>query len=134
MREQLLNLLTLQNCDVKVREIEAAAVQRAVDDRLGKRGVARRDRDDAIRARDRLHAAEIAVVRMRARRRRRPRQDRVRRELEELGVSARAAAAELSRLQANLDVAYIDDTYPFLLPHERDLFLGALQASGLLQM
>ena len=25
MREQLLNLLTLQNCDVKVRELEAAA-------------------------------------------------------------------------------------------------------------
>jgi Flp pilus assembly protein TadD len=46
---------------------------------------------------------------------------------------ARAAAVELSRLQATLDVAYIDDTYPFLLPHERDLFLGALRASGLLQ-
>ncbi len=46
---------------------------------------------------------------------------------------ARAAAVELSRLQANLDVAYIDDTYPFLLPHERDLFLDAPRASGLLQ-
>jgi TolB-like protein len=49
------------------------------------------------------------------------------------GDKARAAAVELSRLQASLDVAYIDDTYPFLLPHERDLFLGALRASGLLQ-
>jgi len=47
--------------------------------------------------------------------------------------NARAAAVELSRLQATLDVAYIDDTYPFLLPHERDLFVGALRASGLLQ-
>ena len=47
--------------------------------------------------------------------------------------NARAAALELSRIQPTLDVAYIDDTYPFLLSHERDLFLGALRASGLLQ-
>jgi len=43
-----------------------------------------------------------------------------------------AAAGDLSRMQPTLDVAYIDDTYPFMLEGERDLFVGALRASGLL--
>jgi adenylate cyclase len=47
--------------------------------------------------------------------------------------SARAAAMELARLQPTLDVAYIEDTYPFMLPNDRDQFIGALRASGLLQ-
>ncbi|MHB8529291.1 MAG: TIR domain-containing protein [Caulobacteraceae bacterium] len=46
---------------------------------------------------------------------------------------AQAAASELSRLQPALDVAYIDDTYPFMLDDERDRFVGALRASGLLE-
>ena len=45
---------------------------------------------------------------------------------------ARAAAAELSRLQPTLDVAYIDDTYPFMLSHERKRFIDALRAASLL--
>jgi TolB-like protein/Tfp pilus assembly protein PilF len=46
---------------------------------------------------------------------------------------ARAAAMELARLQPTLDVAYIDDTYPFMLANDRDQFIGTLQASGLLR-
>jgi len=46
---------------------------------------------------------------------------------------ARTAAAQLSRLQPALDIGYIDDTYPFMLSDERDRFVGALRASGLLQ-
>jgi TolB-like protein len=46
---------------------------------------------------------------------------------------ARTAAGELSKLQPTLDEAYIDDTYPFMIPEERDRFVGALRASGLLE-
>jgi adenylate cyclase len=49
-----------------------------------------------------------------------------------LSDAARAAAAELSRLQPTLDVAYIDDTYPFMLSHERKRFLDALRSASLL--
>ncbi len=45
---------------------------------------------------------------------------------------AKAAALELSRLQPTLDVAYIDDTYPFMLSHERERFIGALRSVALL--
>ena len=37
------------------------------------------------------------------------------------------------RLQPTLDIAYIDDTYPFMLPQERDRFVGALRAAALLE-
>lgn len=47
--------------------------------------------------------------------------------------SAQRAATELSRLQPTLDIAYIDDTYPFMLSHERERFVGALRAAGLLR-
>ena len=50
-----------------------------------------------------------------------------------LDDAARTAAQELSRLQPGLDVAYIDETYPFMLPHERDKFVGALRRFGLLE-
>jgi TolB-like protein len=50
-----------------------------------------------------------------------------------LGDKARAAAKELARLQPTLDVAYIDETYPFMVPHERDQFVNALRAAGLLE-
>ena len=46
---------------------------------------------------------------------------------------AQAAAAELSRLQPTLDVAYIDDTYPFMLTHERQRFIDALRSASLLR-
>jgi adenylate cyclase len=46
---------------------------------------------------------------------------------------ARIAARELSRLQPTLDIAYIDDTYPFMLPQERERFVGALRAAALLE-
>ena len=49
-----------------------------------------------------------------------------------LADRAKTAAAELTRLQPTLDIAYIDDTYPFMLPEERDRFVGSLRASGLL--
>ncbi|HUK08987.1 MAG TPA: adenylate/guanylate cyclase domain-containing protein [Stellaceae bacterium] len=49
-----------------------------------------------------------------------------------LSDTARAAAAELSRLQPTLDVAYIDDTYPFMLSHERERFIEALRSASLL--
>ena len=49
-----------------------------------------------------------------------------------LDERARTAAMELSRLQPGLDVAYIDDTYPFMLPQERERFIGALRAVDLL--
>jgi adenylate cyclase len=45
---------------------------------------------------------------------------------------ARTEAAELARLQPTLDVAYIDDTYPFMIAEQRDQFVDALRASGLL--
>ncbi len=50
-----------------------------------------------------------------------------------LDDKASAAARELSRLQPTLDIAYIDDTYPFMLPQERDRFVGALRAAALLE-
>ena len=49
-----------------------------------------------------------------------------------LSDTARAAATELSRLQPALDVAYIDDTYPFMLSHERERFIEALRSASLL--
>ena len=49
-----------------------------------------------------------------------------------LDDAARTAAQELSRLQPGLDVAYIDETYPFMLPDERYKFVGALRRFGLL--
>jgi adenylate cyclase len=49
-----------------------------------------------------------------------------------LSNTARAAAVELSRLQPTLDVAYIDDTYPFMLSQERARFIDALRSVALL--
>ena len=49
-----------------------------------------------------------------------------------LEVRARAAAAELTRMQPTFDLAYIDDTYPFMLPDQRAHFVDALRAAGLL--
>ena len=49
-----------------------------------------------------------------------------------LSDAARAAAVELSRLQPTLDVAYIDDTYPFMLSRERERFIEALRSAALL--
>jgi TolB-like protein/Flp pilus assembly protein TadD len=49
-----------------------------------------------------------------------------------LSDTARAAAVELSRLQPTLDVAYIDDTYPFMLSRERERFIEALRSAALL--
>jgi tetratricopeptide (TPR) repeat protein len=49
-----------------------------------------------------------------------------------LGDKARAAATELHRLQPKLDLVYIEDTYPFMIPEERDRFVDALKTSGLL--
>jgi hypothetical protein len=49
-----------------------------------------------------------------------------------LGDKARAAAKELHRLQPKLDLVYIEDTYPFMIPEERDRFIDALKTSGLL--
>ena len=46
---------------------------------------------------------------------------------------ARAAAAELARMQPTFNVAYIDDTYPFMLPDQRDRFVDALRAADLLK-
>ena len=46
--------------------------------------------------------------------------------------TARAAGVELSRLQPALDVAYIDDTYPFMFSHERKRFIDALRSASLL--
>jgi tetratricopeptide (TPR) repeat protein len=45
---------------------------------------------------------------------------------------AQAAATELSRLQPTLDIAYIDDTCPFMWSHERERFIGALRSVALL--
>ena len=45
---------------------------------------------------------------------------------------ARVAAAELAKMQPTLDVHYIDDTYPFMLPDQRTRFVDALRAVGLL--
>jgi adenylate cyclase len=44
-----------------------------------------------------------------------------------------AAAAELAKMQPGLDVAYIDDTYLFMLPDQRASFVDALRAAGLLK-
>jgi adenylate cyclase len=49
-----------------------------------------------------------------------------------LSDRAQAAATELSRLQPTLDIAYIDETYPFMLSHERERFIGALRSVALL--
>ena len=49
-----------------------------------------------------------------------------------LSDTARAAAVELSRLQPTLDVAYINDTYPFMFSHERERFIDALRSASLL--
>lgn len=49
-----------------------------------------------------------------------------------LDDQARGAASELVKLQPNLDVAYIDDTYPFMVSEDRDRFVDALRAAGLL--
>lgn len=49
------------------------------------------------------------------------------------GERARAAAAELARMQPALDVAYIDDTYPFMQTDQRDRFVDALRDAGLLR-
>ena len=45
---------------------------------------------------------------------------------------ARTAAKELAKMQPGFDLAYIDDTYPFMLADERERFVGALRAAGLL--
>ena len=50
-----------------------------------------------------------------------------------LSDRARAAASELARMQPTLDVAYVDDTYPFMLSDQRDRFVDALRGAGLLQ-
>jgi adenylate cyclase len=52
--------------------------------------------------------------------------------LQGLDDAARAAAQELSRLQPALDIAYIDETYPFMLADQRDRFVSALRKFGLL--
>jgi adenylate cyclase len=44
---------------------------------------------------------------------------------------ARAAMAELLRLQPDLGVAYIEATYPFAIASERELFVAALRRAGL---
>ena len=49
-----------------------------------------------------------------------------------LADRAKEAAKELARLQPALDLAYIDDTYPFMLTDERQKFVGALRSAGLL--
>jgi adenylate cyclase len=46
---------------------------------------------------------------------------------------ARAAAAELAKMQPTLNVAYIDDTYPFMLSDQRARFIDALSAVDLLK-
>ncbi len=46
---------------------------------------------------------------------------------------ARAAAAELAKMQPTFNVGYIDDTYPFMLPDQRARFVDALRAVGLLK-
>ena len=50
-----------------------------------------------------------------------------------LGDRARAAAAELGKMQPTLDIAYIDDTYPFMLADQRAHFIDALRAADLLR-
>lgn len=50
-----------------------------------------------------------------------------------LADRAKAAANELARMQPTFDVAYIDDTYPFMLSDQRDRFIDALRGAGLLQ-
>jgi adenylate cyclase len=46
---------------------------------------------------------------------------------------ARTAAAELAKMQPGLDIAYIEDTYPFMLPDQRAHFVNALRAADLLR-
>jgi len=36
-------------------------------------------------------------------------------------------------MQPTFNVAYIDDTYPFMLPDQRDRFVDALRAADLLK-
>jgi len=47
-------------------------------------------------------------------------------------TEARAAAAELARLQPDFSLDYIDATYPFQSADERDAFVAALRRAGLL--
>jgi adenylate cyclase len=49
-----------------------------------------------------------------------------------LDLEARAAAAELTRLQPDLTLDYIDTTYPFQSGAERERFVTAMQRVGLL--
>jgi tetratricopeptide (TPR) repeat protein len=42
-----------------------------------------------------------------------------------------AEMADLLRLQPGLSSAYIESTYPFKIPGERELFIGALRTVGL---
>ena len=44
---------------------------------------------------------------------------------------ARAEMAELLKLQPDLGSAYIEATYPFKIPDEREFFLKALRLAGL---
>jgi adenylate cyclase len=50
-----------------------------------------------------------------------------------LADRAQEAAIELARMQPTFDIAYIDDTYPFMLSDQRDRFVDALRGAGLLQ-
>ena len=52
---------------------------------------------------------------------------------EGLSDRAKVAATELARMQPTFDVAYVDDTYPFMLPDQRNRFIDALREAGLLQ-
>jgi len=50
-----------------------------------------------------------------------------------LADRAQSAASELAKMQPGFDIAYIDDTYPFMLPEQRDRFVDALHGAGLLK-
>jgi adenylate cyclase len=52
---------------------------------------------------------------------------------EGLSDRARVAAKELARMQPTFDIAYVDDTYPFMLQDHRNRFIDALREAGLLQ-
>ena len=52
---------------------------------------------------------------------------------EGLADRAKVAAKELARMQPTFDIAYVDDTYPFMLPDQRNRFIDALREAGLLQ-
>jgi hypothetical protein len=49
-----------------------------------------------------------------------------------LDTEARVAAAELTRMQPDLTLDYVDTTYPFQSGVERDSFVAAMQRAGLL--